>query len=87
MSRRRLVLASVLVIAPLFLGACAGSGTARQWYKPNVDYTSAEFEQDEKACTRDRRLDEGCLRERGWVPLSTGPTKEGFTLPQDRGRY
>jgi hypothetical protein len=42
-----------------------------QWYKPgSQSYTVAEFQRDHAECTKNRQLDETCLRGRGWVPLS-----------------
>ena len=66
----------VLVLAlPLVLAGCGGA--EKQWYKPNTNYTVAEFEQDRRACTRQRELDETCMRSRGWVSLSAdGPFKD-----------
>jgi hypothetical protein len=59
----------------LLLGALAAVAVAcsahdeRQWYKPNVDYTVAEFKRDEATCTMKKQLNEECLRGRGWLPL------------------
>jgi hypothetical protein len=72
MRRVALVLALALPLA-----ACGGSD--KQWYKPNANYTLAEFEQDRRACTRDRELDESCLRGRGWVSLSADPAPPEVT--------
>jgi len=49
----------------------------RQWYKPgSQSYTVAEFQRDHAECTKNRQLDEPCLRARGWVPL-TGDVAPG----------
>lgn len=70
---------ALLLALALPLAACGGAD--KQWYKPNSNYTVAEFEQDRRACTRERQLDEACLRGRGWVSLSAdGPVKD--TGPQ-----
>jgi hypothetical protein len=64
------------ILAPLLTLAFASSLTActsdpeKQWYKPSGNYTTAEFERDSKACTKKSVLDEECLKQRGWVPLS-----------------
>ncbi len=42
----------------------------RQWYKPNQDYTAVELRRDYAECTKNRVLDESCMRQRGWVSLS-----------------
>jgi hypothetical protein len=61
----------------VFLAACAvvlagcWSGVSdRQWYKPNTDYTAADFERDRSACTDKKKvLDEECMKQRGWATL------------------
>ncbi len=50
-------------------GGCA-SEPDRQWYKPSGSYTVAEFQRDYADCRKNRQLDEACLRQRGWVPLT-----------------
>jgi len=71
----------VVVVLALALPLTACGGSEKQWYKPNSNYTVAEFEQDRHACTRNRELDESCLRGRGWISLSAdGPVKD--TTPQ-----
>jgi len=69
--------------------AISGCGSAsKQWYKPGADYTVAEFKRDRAACEKSGTLDEECLRQRGWVPLSidkdTSPPPPEHTT---RGRY
>jgi hypothetical protein len=65
----------LLAITTLSVSACSlEKGT--QWYKPNDNYTVAEFQRDETACTKNRVLDEACLRARGWV---------GITADDDKG--
>ena len=80
--KRLTVLLSLIV---LVLSGC-GSATDKQWYKPNVDYTAAEFERDRVACSpkKNNILDEACMRERGWLPLSgdIGPAVKAPDLPK-----
>jgi len=65
---RRLTL--LLPAAALVLAACSSSGSDKQWYKPNVDYTAADFERDRIACTNKKRvLDEDCMKQHGWAAL------------------
>jgi len=61
-----------LVACALAAGVVAGCSSDRgvQWYKPNVDYTVADFQRDRKACEKNDKIDAACLRERGWLPLS-----------------
>jgi len=67
---RHLIL--LLPVAALALTACSSSGNSdnRQWYKPNVDYTTADFERDRLACTdKNKVLNDDCMKQRGWVAL------------------
>ena len=66
---RRLIL--LLLVAALALTACSSSESEKQWYKPNVDYTAADFERDRVACTEKKKkmLDEECMKQRGWTAL------------------
>jgi hypothetical protein len=71
------------LVAILIISAC-GSATDKQWYKPNADYTAADFEHDRVECTpRKQSLDETCLRDKGWLPLSgdVGPATKAPSLP------
>ncbi len=76
----------LLVLLLLPLSACE-SGADKQWYKPGRDYTVAEFQRDQAECTKNRVLDEQCLKQHGWVPLSG----DRYTPPPPpttpRGRY
>ena len=62
---------ALLAIA-LSLSACVPD-QEKQWYKPGGNYTTAEFERDQASCTKDKKLDEDCLRALGWVSLSADP--------------
>ena len=84
--------AVLLVIALCCIAACSSLDPEKQWYKPGQSYTVAEFERDRAACTKDRVLDEACLKGRGWVSLSgdeykppTRPLQPG--TKEQRGRY
>ena len=65
----RLFLLMAIVVAT---SACA-SEPERQWYKPGGNYTMAEFQRDEAACTKNKALDEQCMKDLGWVAISTDP--------------
>jgi hypothetical protein len=77
------------------LAAAAGcSADERQWLKPNAKYTAEEFRRDHAACSKSGKLDEACLRERGWVavnPLGKPETKDPLARelgpPSQRSRY
>jgi PBP1b-binding outer membrane lipoprotein LpoB len=64
-------LTALLPIAALILAACSNVETDKQWYKPNVNYTAADFDRDRAACTdkKTKTLDEDCMKDRGWVAL------------------
>jgi hypothetical protein len=90
---RRLII--LLPVAALALAACALFSTEpeKQWYKPNADYTAAEFERDRVGCTdKKKTLDEDCMKQRGWATLGgdigppikpPDPTKS----PVSKGKY
>lgn len=69
MSRmKRLIV--LLPLAVTILSGCWSGQAEKQWYKPNVEYTAADFERDRAACTDKKKvLDEACMKERGWVAL------------------
>ena len=64
-------LITLLSIAALILAGCNSVQGEKQWYKPNVNYSAADFERDSTACTdkKTKILDEDCMKERGWVAL------------------
>jgi len=73
-------LIALIPLAALLLAACNNLATDKQWYKPNVNYTAADFERDSAACTdkKVKVLDEACMKERGWAALGgdiAPPTK------------
>jgi hypothetical protein len=72
----------------LSLGACS-SDPEKQWYKPSGNYSSAEFDRDSKACTKNRVVDEECLKQRGWAPLSGDIARKVQEKPPagSSGRY
>jgi len=79
----------LLAIATLSLGACA-SEAGKQWYKPGDNYTVTEFTRDRDECTKGRELDEQCMKQRGWVPLTSDrepPTAVKPARPPRGPRY
>lgn len=78
---------SILLLAALALGAC-GSSDNREWMKLNQTYTTDEFRRDLKECTVKGKLDDDCMKARGWVavtPPKVEPKKED-PLSQPAGR-
>jgi len=61
-----------LAACAVVLAGCWAGGPEKQWYKPNTDYTAAEFEHDRAECTdkKTKVLAEDCMRQRGWATLS-----------------
>jgi len=88
-SMRGLIL--LLPVAALALAGCSSSADSdKQWYKPNVDYTAADFERDRLACTdKKKKLDEACLKQRGWASLGgdIGPAIKAPATPSPKGKY
>lgn len=74
----------LLVVASFGLVGCS-SERDRQWYKPNANYTVAEFTRDRDECTKDRALDEQCMKQRGWIPLTSDRGSEAPIKPPSRG--
>jgi hypothetical protein len=73
---------SFLVPVIILIASACGTATDKQWYKPNADYTTADFERDRVDCTpkRSNTLDETCMKDRGWLSLS-GDTGPAFKAP------
>jgi hypothetical protein len=62
----------VLLVVALLLPVGCSTERDRQWSKSGGNYTTAEFTRDRDECTpKGRGLDEQCLKQRGWVPLTT----------------
>ena len=78
-SETLIVLISVVGAA---LGGCAQDN--REWMKLNQKYTTEEFRADRAACLKDGRVDEVCMRDRGWVAVNPGGTVETAKDPLAR---
>ncbi len=55
-----------LLILTLVPFAGCGAAEERKWYKPNANYSVADFQRDRTECTKGGDLDEDCLRQRRW---------------------
>jgi len=81
-----------LAVTALSLASCS-SGADKEWYKPGGTYTMADFDRDRTDCTKNKVLDEECLKDRGWIAISAdkdqgvAPMKGGSQTPNDRTRY
>lgn len=62
----------------IVLSACATD--EREWMKIEQKYTTQEFRRDLNECTKKGKLDEECMKARGWVAV-TPPKAE--TKPAD----
>ena len=75
----------VLLIA-LAMWAC-GTDT-REWMKLNQTYTTAEFRRDLQQCTVKGKLDDDCMKARGWVavtpPRAEQKKEDPLSLPAGR---
>ena len=49
--------------------AGAGCDADKQWMKVTESYTTAEFRRDYAECSKSGRLDDDCMRARGWVEV------------------
>jgi hypothetical protein len=72
----RWTLGSILTCTALL--AAAGCATDdRQWMKLSEKYTTEDFRRDHAACSKTGKLDDSCMRGRGWVAVN--PTGKSET--------
>ncbi len=72
MAKRSLLLALGLGVA------LAGCGSAeREWLKTDQPYTAEEFRRDHAACSPGGKVDEACMKGRGWVTVSPPKPDKG----------
>lgn len=76
----------VLGAAALALTAC-GSADDREWMKVGQTYTTNEFRRDYRECTRKGDVDEGCMRQRGWVSVNPSKSETPPGPPKPPPRY
>jgi len=62
-----------MMLALAGTGGC--EGRQKDWMKVDQSYTTAEFRHDIAACTKDGKLDEACMRARGWVDVTPSQTE------------
>lgn len=78
-----------LALVILTLAGC-GASDDREWMKVNQRYTKEEFQRDYRECSRKKdAVDEPCMRQRGWLPVSPSKTDAtpAPTVTPQRGRY
>lgn len=81
----------ILLGLALAVAACSAGAERRQWMKVSEEYTTAEFRRDHAECSTRGRLDEACMRARGWVDVTEIKTKTPepephYQLPPRLGR-
>jgi hypothetical protein len=85
-------------LGPILAAALlAGAGCAsddRQWLKLNEKYTTEDFRRDHAACSKGGKLDDTCMRSRGWVAVNPSgkaetkdPNAHNLGPPSGRTRY
>ena len=77
----------LLLIAASLLPVGCSSERDRQWSKPGVNYTVSEFTRDRDECTPKKgELDEQCMKQRGWVPLTSDREPPSVVKPAQTPR-
>ena len=74
-------LAALLLVLPA-LGGCVTD--EREWMKLNERYTVAEFQRDREACMKSGKIDDACMKSRGWVAVNPGGKAETSKDPHAR---
>lgn len=78
----RCSLGPILTCAALLAAGCATDD--RQWMKPSEKYTTADFRRDHADCSKGGKLDDGCMRGRGWVAVNPAGKSETAKDPLAR---
>ena len=73
---------TLLVLSVAGFGAACAAHDNRQWMKVSEPYTVEEFRRDYADCSKSGKLDDTCLRSRGWVDVSG--SKEKIQEPERR---
>ena len=73
---------SLLTCAVLLAAGC--SSDDRQWMKLNERYTTEEFRRDHAACSKSGKLDDPCMRSRGWIAVNPSGKPEQAKDPLAR---
>ena len=77
----------LLIVAASLIPVGCSTERDRQWYKPGANYTVTEFTRDRDECTRKSgELDEQCMKQRGWVPLTSDREPPSATKPAQSPR-
>ena len=71
-----------LLVAVPAVGGCVTD--EREWMKLNERYTVEDFRRDREACSTKGKLDDTCMRSRGWVAVNPGGKPETPKDPHAR---
>jgi hypothetical protein len=88
MRRARLLIGAGLMV--VVVSGCATDD--REWMKLDQKYTTEEFRRDYRECSRSGKLDDECMRSRGWVAVQPGKADpqqrpDPLSRPTGRQRY
>jgi hypothetical protein len=80
--------ARLLITVCALAAALAGCAADKQWMKVGDSYTTAEFRRDYAECSRKTgRLDEDCLRAKGWVDVKPSKGDRAADAPPPPSGY
>ena len=77
-------IALIALCVALALGACA-SDDNKEWMKLDGRATEADLKRDYTACSKSGKLDEVCMRSKGWLAVSPGVPVEKAVAPATPG--
>ncbi len=71
---RRTIVQIITLAAVLAVAGCASDD--RQWMKLSGKYTTEDFRRDHAVCLKSGKLDDTCMRDRGWVAVNPSGKQE-----------
>ena len=70
----RTIVQFVTLAVAVAVAGCASDD--RQWMKLSGKYTTEEFRRDHAVCSKGGKLDDTCMRGRGWVAVNPSGKSE-----------
>jgi len=61
---------SLLLVLGLGAALAGCASAEREWLKPDQPYTAEEFRRDMSACSPGGKVDDACMKSRGWISVS-----------------